>query len=155
MTTSLLSSFHWMVLLISSHHYRIWMCMSRWILIDNTTLRLGVTWPGGYVLRWPFILSTSWLSLMGLLHGLATYHDVGVMPYASPLHLSRSAPTNYGSRLIIIWIEDLIFRLCSFAEAEIEIHFIFCYPSYYKIRGRFHCLYRECSSLTTFFAYMD
>ncbi|KAH9293843.1 hypothetical protein KI387_040957, partial [Taxus chinensis] len=45
--------------------------------------------------------------------------------------------------------------LCSLQEVETEEHFIFRCPVYYEIRGRFHCLFRELPSFTTFFKYYD
>jgi hypothetical protein len=51
--------------------------------------------------------------------------------------------------------EDRTCHLCTLDIAETEIHFIFHCPTYYKICRRFYFLFRECSSLATFFSYTD
>jgi len=50
---------------------------------------------------------------------------------------------------------ERICKLCTLKEIENKIHFIFQCPLYYEIRGRFYCLFRDCSSLSDFFSYYD
>ena len=50
---------------------------------------------------------------------------------------------------------DRLCQLCTLMEVETEIHFLFRCPLYYEIRGRFYCLFRDCSSLSMFFSYID
>ena len=50
---------------------------------------------------------------------------------------------------------DRLCQLCTLAEIETEHHFIFRCSRYYEIRGRFYCLFRDCSSLSMFFSYID
>jgi hypothetical protein len=45
--------------------------------------------------------------------------------------------------------------LCHLQEVEIEVHFIFHCPIYYEIQGRYHCLFRELQTLSSFFKYPD
>ena len=51
--------------------------------------------------------------------------------------------------------EDIICRVCTLVVIKSELHFIFHCPIYYENRGRFYCLFRECSSMTSFFSYTD
>lgn len=50
---------------------------------------------------------------------------------------------------------DRICQLCHLQEIETETHFIFGCPSYYEIRGRFHCLFRSSKTLSSFLRYVD
>lgn len=50
---------------------------------------------------------------------------------------------------------DRICQLCHLQEVEVEVHFIFGCPVYYKIIGRFHCLFKDSQTLIDFFKYPD
>ena len=50
---------------------------------------------------------------------------------------------------------DQLCQLCTLMEVETKIHFLFYCPLYYEIRGRFYCLFRDCSSCLMFFNYID
>ena len=50
---------------------------------------------------------------------------------------------------------DRLYQVCHLQEVESEVHFILGCPVYYKIRGRFHCLFRDSRTLAEFFRYPD
>ena len=47
-----------------------------------------------------------------------------------------------------------ICRLCNL-DVESEEHFIFTYPVYYEIRGRYYCLFRDTHTLKSWINYED
>ena len=50
---------------------------------------------------------------------------------------------------------DKIYQLCHLQEVKTKEHFILYYPIHYKIRGWFHCLFKEPQTLSNFFRYLD